>query len=1560
MVFTRFFFILLCFSLQLFAEKENVIQEEDDTDLSSSSTNVEWAKKPQKQQNKSAHAQYDDSLNLELSAEAEPLTTIAGCVNVSSGHLFFIDKDVLGNTVEPLPFIRYYDSGNNIESILGYGCGSQFPLWASSLIEGGRHNYARISEREGALTPYEARNDRGISIYSIDRRVFAKGYTNLNRAVTGGKANFVNWIAQYRKHPQDNAPYWKVQLGDGSKRYYGKQYELSGEGKRKLCLPSKHNYLLTREVKSNGNELHYSYDTSRAVPRLTQVKTLNQMQTVLNTLDFSYHKGHCTVRSSSGDSVTYFYYPPNGLAQLTFNLKKDHLLAEVIKQKLLREVLSSQNGKTSYKVMLGSTKEGPNWKVIQVNKPNGRFLKIDYERGAGKDEEDKVRTLIEPLGPNGEEAPSYRMSYAQDLTMVFDALDQPVLYHFDSQRRLIRRDDLAAGHQVWQDFRDFAHLHQLARQNLFEWSTKKGEEGWLRAKSVGKGKGLYHRRSYQYDSRGNVIRETVYGNITGEKPETFEDKRQTDHYSTYYEYSSDGRNLLTEKRTPEGWITRYSYLKGTNLPVRILHLYDGKIQEREFFEYDDNGQLKMAIEDDATGEEEWDLTNHTYRRIKYIQASFTCGPSYGKPQIVTEGYRDNTSGGFVLLKRTDYSYDERGNEIGQTVFLDNGLCYETRKAYDERRRVISETNAMGETTRYAYDENNNKIEEEVIGSGKIVSFSYDLMNRLIAQTEQHSSGRVATSNYHYDLLGRLVAETDPYMNSTYYAYDRLGNQICISKPFRQNVEGQIDYPTIRKTFNCLGQMTSQTDENGFTTHFSYNIYGNPTTIFYPDHSTERFIYYLNGKLKQKWFADGTSVKYRYDARGHLIEEETVDRAGTILKAERYAYKGSLLIAKTDAMGFVIRYGYDCAGRKICEDFHNKTKLITYTYDGLDRMTSKTQHGEHPLTEVYSYDGLDRPISKRVQDQQGTVYRQESYRYDIYGNQVSKEIQQTEDQTACYTSSYHSDETIQWKKDPLNNTKHWHYNHRHFNGIGQIVRCLACVDEMGRSVHEVVDAQGQLVRRDIASNDKSYSITHFHYDPKGQLVQQQTTVTAEGVPLREYAVHWEYNSRGWKIAETELPDGKRTTFDYDRCGRLIRRNKPDGVSLHYSYNALGQLISKSSSDGTVNYTYEVDLHGNPLKICDHVHQTAHHRKYDSFDRLIEEEIHPGIVLCYTYDPLDRLTGLFLPDGSSIFYYYTGPHLNAIGRHNANGQFTYICTCTSYDKRGHLLQTITPAGAVNFVYDLLGRNIQITASQWSSHLQQFDPVGNLLEIRQTDPLGELHGRFSYDRYDHLTAEHFGENNTFDYDSLGNCLTKNGQEQTINGLNQLCHDGHSTYHYDPNGNLIAQSRPHILYRYDALNRLTTIEKEGEQITLHYDAFNRCIQINDSTGQKQLLYQGDKEIGSIQSGRIKELCLAHPNPSHEHVFAFELDQQTYFPVQDYRYNISALYRQDGSIAQWTRYTSFGQQSAQGIDLDNPWRFANRRDIAGLSLFTHRLYHPQIRRWLTTDPIGFEDGRNL
>ncbi len=114
---------------------------------------------------------------------------------------------------------------------------------------------------------------------------------------------------------------------------------------------------------------------------------------------------------------------------------------------------------------------------------------------------------------------------------------------------------------------------------------------------------------------------------------------------------------------------------------------------------------------------------------------------------------------------------------------------------------------------------------------------------------------------------------------------------------------------------------------------------------------------------------------------------------------------------------------------------------------------------------------------------------------------------------------------------------------------------------------------------------------------------------------------------------------------------------------------------------------------------------------------------------------------------------------------------------------------------------------------------------------------------------------------------------------------------------------------------------------------------------------------------GELEEFRLLHPTLGAEKVFAMEFKGTSFFPLQDFRFNLCALQKANGSLAEWTRYSAFGEKQiyqAESHSFFSPWHFANRREIEGLVLFTHRLYYPGLMRWLTPDPVGFIDGLNL
>ena len=198
-------------------------------------------------------------------------------------------------------------------------------------------------------------------------------------------------------------------------------------------------------------------------------------------------------------------------------------------------------------------------------------------------------------------------------------------------------------------------------------------------------------------------------------------------------------------------------------------------------------------------------------------------------------------------------------------------------------------------------------------------------------------------------------------------------------------------------------------------------------------------------------------------------------------------------------------------------------------------------------------------------------------------------------------------------------------------------------------------------------------------------------------------------------------------------------------------------------------------------------------------------------------------------------------------------------------------------------------------------------------------------------------------------------------------VTHDGVAAYEYDSNGNLIFDGTSR--YSYDSLDRLISIQKGHIEIAYAYDAFNRRLsksifEKGTKVKSELYLYDGENEIGCTdKEGVIKELRILGEGLGAEIGAAvlLELNGKTYIPIHDHRGCLVVLVDLENKKTTETyRYTAYGEQLTEG-EL-SPWRFSSKRTDpeTGFVYFGRRYYSPNLGRWITPDPQGFEDGPNL
>jgi RHS repeat-associated protein len=243
-----------------------------------------------------------------------------------------------------------------------------------------------------------------------------------------------------------------------------------------------------------------------------------------------------------------------------------------------------------------------------------------------------------------------------------------------------------------------------------------------------------------------------------------------------------------------------------------------------------------------------------------------------------------------------------------------------------------------------------------------------------------------------------------------------------------------------------------------------------------------------------------------------------------------------------------------------------------------------------------------------------------------------------------------------------------------------------------------------------------------------------------------------------------------------------------------------------------------------------------------------------------------------------------------------------------------------------------------------------------------IGEEKIEYSYDELYQLTSETGTFAHNYLFDALNNRLQKDEDSYQINDLQQVV----SHLQYDRNGN--PTQKGDTTYTYDAFDRLVRVETPTFLQAFKYDALHRCLsKITWKDGVQEtryFLYDGQNEIGSLDEQlSLVELRVLGSAPHAEigASIALELNGLIYEPIHDLQGNLATLSSLERETASRCRYSTFGEEQVTGSIL-SPWRFSSKRvDLHNeLINFGRRYYLPELGRWLTPDPSGFDDGMNL
>ncbi len=483
-------------------------------------------------------------------------------------------------------------------------------------------------------------------------------------------------------------------------------------------------------------------------------------------------------------------------------------------------------------------------------------------------------------------------------------------------------------------------------------------------------------------------------------------------------------------------------------------------------------------------------------------------------------------------------------------------------------------------------------------------FYYDHWDRL-AKVKDQASG--ITELYDYDVVGNIAKHTDPMGNVNNYNYDKLNQLIKLTDPLTQITdytytklgkikdvkitEGTDNYITSRE-YDEIGQQKQKTDPGGLIDSLTYNNLG-----------------LINNNADP----NGTSFSYTYDSQNRISSQS----GGGITC--QYQYANSPYGVETITL--------------------NNGSAVTYSYDGLGRIATKT----------VSADGNNSTVS---------------YQYDNAGKQTN--ITGPTGQS----TSYHYDKT-RLDQAQCENGKNVSYEY-YPDGKVKTVSYPALTD--GSILKSSYEYDG-LNRLQKLSNLKGTTILseyQYTYDNNSNI---KTITTPAGTTSYDYDV---LN----RLVHVQKPNGQTTTYTYDARGnrKTAEGNVPavNESEFNCSYNALDQLTGVTTSGQSTSYTY--DPTGLRLKKVTPTATTRY--TYDNAGRVISD-VNASQSSKYIWGA-DKL--LVKKDNSNLEYYYL---------YNGHGDVVQIVDTAGipvntyeYDEWGNILnQTETIANDFKYAGEML---------------------------------------------------------------------------------------------------------------------------------------------------------------------------------------------------------------------------------------------------------------------------------
>lgn len=571
-----------------------------------------------------------------------------------------------------------------------------------------------------------------------------------------------------------------------------------------------------------------------------------------------------------------------------------------------------------------------------------------------------------------------------------------------------------------------------------------------------------------------------------------------------------------------------------------------------------------------------------------------------------------------------------------------------------------------------------------------------------------------TVYYIYDEAGFMQSMTSGDME-VLFDYDAMGN---LTRLYQQ-VSGLSNGTTMSNQYTYTNDRVSSITHNGFTYNFTYDEWGNQTSV---------------------QIAGFTLIEYEY-----------ADREGTQISEITYATGKSVSYTYNDD-GNITGVSYNGGETNVYEYAYNEDGILTTVTDNLSGLvTTYSDVG----TEIRRLDNNELLYSVTA-NEDGTETE------NILGSSI----------TYTYNSEYNN---VTGKTVSTKSFEHTIVAEETSQAIEQNIDMAVTSDWFGRTDSKEITVDSLSTNTETEETSEFHVEAEYNYDYDDTDTTASTKVTSHSSTFisEDYTNsrtdYYEYDASGNITGIYRYVDGVKTyyyTYVYDEAGQLVRENiLEDNKTILYVYDVGGNIVSKTEYEYTLNditsevtpenvstYSYNNSFMKDVL-----THYTSTNGNIDSdvlFDEVGNITYFNGQT--YTWNANRQLETVTTEDGLLYKYYYNeNGFLTRLDTYDnndtvCNGSMSYIWNGDTLVSRTFADYETDETIVSRVVYDSEGEAVGTVVSKTVSQevvAEQFVFYRKNLQGDITGMVdsvtGQLVAAYTYDAYGMLVAHPINDN-------------------------------------------------------------------------------------------------------------------------------------------------------------------------------------------------------------------------